>query len=111
MRAVHMKKSKRTIPILEAQDFEELALNPVKIMTNETSKQTRSTSDVGLVQVRMQNVTISETGATKLIYTVHLGGKPVPAETAAKDMALLSTQEVALELGTPVIIPSERECY
>ncbi|CAK9821273.1 hypothetical protein ANTRET_LOCUS36 [Anthophora retusa] len=35
------------------------------------------------------------------------GGKPVPAETAARDMALLSSQEVALELGAPVLIQSE----
>ncbi|XP_029039183.2 uncharacterized protein LOC114874237 isoform X1 [Osmia bicornis bicornis] len=59
------------------------------------------------VQVRMQNTSVTESGATKLIYSVHLGGKPVPAETAARDMALLSPQEVALELGAPVIIQSE----
>ncbi|XP_076390699.1 uncharacterized protein LOC100883637 isoform X3 [Megachile rotundata] len=59
------------------------------------------------VQVRMQNTSMTESGATKLIYSVHLGGKPVPAETAARDMALLSPQEVALELGAPVIIQSE----
>lgn len=62
------------------------------------------------VQVRMQNTSITENGATKLIYSVHLGGKPVPAETAARDMALLSSQEVALELGAPVLIQSERKC-
>lgn len=62
------------------------------------------------VQVRMQNTSITESGATKLIYSVHLGGKPVPAETAARDMALLSSQEVALELGAPVLIQSERKC-
>ncbi|CAB0033220.1 unnamed protein product [Trichogramma brassicae] len=113
MRSVPMRKSKRTIPIIEARDFEELALNPVVIMSNETaSRQMRASSsssavDVGLVQVRMQNTSRLESGATKLIYTVHLGGKPVPAETAAKDMALLSPQEVALELGTPVLISSE----
>lgn len=61
------------------------------------------------VQVRMQNTSITES-ATKLIYSVHLGGKPVPAETAARDMALLSSQEVALELGAPVLIQSERKC-
>ncbi|XP_017756666.1 PREDICTED: uncharacterized protein LOC108548307 isoform X2 [Eufriesea mexicana] len=59
------------------------------------------------VQVRMQNTSVTEGGATKLIYSVHLGGKPVPAETAARDMALLSPQEVALELGAPVLIQSE----
>ncbi|XP_063988047.1 uncharacterized protein LOC135168089 isoform X6 [Diachasmimorpha longicaudata] len=57
--------------------------------------------------VRMQNTTVLEDGSTRLIYSVHLGGKPVPAETAAKDMSLLSPQEVALELGAPVIIQSE----
>ncbi|XP_063988043.1 uncharacterized protein LOC135168089 isoform X2 [Diachasmimorpha longicaudata] len=61
----------------------------------------------GMVQVRMQNTTVLEDGSTRLIYSVHLGGKPVPAETAAKDMSLLSPQEVALELGAPVIIQSE----
>ncbi|XP_076176292.1 uncharacterized protein LOC143151238 isoform X2 [Ptiloglossa arizonensis] len=59
------------------------------------------------VQVRMQNTSVTESGTTKLIYSVHLGGKPVPAEIAARDMALLSPQEVALELGAPVLIQSE----
>lgn len=63
----------------------------------------------GIVKVRMQNTSVIESGATRLIYSVHLDGKPVPAETAARDMALLSPQEVALELGAPVIIQSERE--
>lgn len=63
----------------------------------------------GIVKVRMQNTSVIEGGAMRLIYSVHLDGKPVPAETAAKDMALLSPQEVALELGAPVIIKSERE--
>ncbi|EFN88575.1 hypothetical protein EAI_12016 [Harpegnathos saltator] len=61
----------------------------------------------GIVKVRMQNTSVIEGGATRLIYSVHLDGKPVPAETAARDMALLSPQEVALELGAPVIIQSE----
>ncbi|XP_011503575.1 PREDICTED: uncharacterized protein LOC105366735 [Ceratosolen solmsi marchali] len=74
---------------------------------NDTHSKPVSNVNVGLVQVRMHNTSLMETGATKLIYTVHLGGKPVPAETAAKDMALLSAQEVALELGTPVLIQSE----
>ncbi|KOC61153.1 hypothetical protein WH47_04419 [Habropoda laboriosa] len=60
-----------------------------------------------IIQVKMQNTSVMEGGATKLIYSVHLGGKPVPAETAARDMALLSPQEVALELGAPVLIQSE----
>lgn len=64
-----------------------------------------------IVQVRMQNTSVTESGATKLIYSVHLGGKPVPAETAARDMALLSPQEVALELGAPVLIQSERKLH
>ncbi|XP_043263238.1 uncharacterized protein LOC122403664 isoform X2 [Colletes gigas] len=59
------------------------------------------------VQVRMQNTSVTESGATRLIYSVHLGGKPVPAEIAARDMALLSPQEVALELGAPVLVQSE----
>ncbi|XP_011863713.1 PREDICTED: uncharacterized protein LOC105559768 isoform X2 [Vollenhovia emeryi] len=61
----------------------------------------------GVVKVRMQNTSVIEGGAMRLIYSVHLDGKPVPAETAARDMALLSPQEVALELGAPVIIQSE----
>jgi hypothetical protein len=63
----------------------------------------------GIVKVRMQNTSVIESGAMRLIYSVHLDGKPVPAETAARDMSLLSPQEVALELGAPVIIQSERE--
>ncbi|XP_076684315.1 uncharacterized protein LOC143377172 isoform X3 [Andrena cerasifolii] len=64
-------------------------------------------SAVETVHVRMQNTSVTDGGATRLIYSVHLGGKPVPAETAARDMALLSPQEVALELGAPVLIQSE----
>lgn len=63
----------------------------------------------GVVKVRMQNMSVIEGGAMRLIYSVHLDDKPVPAETAARDMALLSPQEVALELGAPVIIQSERK--
>lgn len=66
-------------------------------------------SAVETVHVRMQNTSVTDGGATRLIYSVHLGGKPVPAETAARDMALLSPQEVALELGAPVLIQSERK--
>ncbi|XP_043667090.1 uncharacterized protein LOC122628661 isoform X1 [Vespula pensylvanica] len=61
----------------------------------------------GVVQIKMHNTSIIEGEGTRLIYSVHLDGKPVPAETAARDMALLSSQEVALELGVPVIIRSE----
>ncbi|XP_072750702.1 uncharacterized protein [Anoplolepis gracilipes] len=61
----------------------------------------------GVVKVRMQNTSVIEGGAMRLIYSVHLDDKPVPAEMAARDMALLSPQEVALELGAPVIIQSE----
>ncbi|XP_012063039.1 PREDICTED: uncharacterized protein LOC105626348 [Atta cephalotes] len=60
----------------------------------------------GVVKVRMQNTSIFE-GAMRLIYSVHLDDKPVLAEMAARDMMLLSPQEVALELGAPVIIQSE----
>ncbi|XP_017877266.1 uncharacterized protein LOC108623338 [Ceratina calcarata] len=76
---------------------------------NESKRSELRSLDSGAetVQVRMQNTSVTEGGATKLIYSVHLGGKPVPAETAARDMALLSPQEVALELGAPVLIQSE----
>ena len=115
MRTVRIAKSKRTIPILAGVELEDLE-HPLAVATtarNETTNGTTSAKirdvDVGLVQVRMQNTSVIDGGATRLIYTVHLGGKPVPAETAAKDMALLSAQEVALELGAPVLIQSERE--
>ncbi|XP_043473962.1 uncharacterized protein LOC122506043 isoform X2 [Leptopilina heterotoma] len=62
--------------------------------------------NVNLVQVRMQDVAVMDNSNLRLIYSVHLGGKPVPAEIAAKDMSLLSSQEVALELGTPVLVQS-----
>lgn len=65
--------------------------------------------NVNLVQVRMQDTTVIDNSNLRLIYSVHLGGKPVPAETAASDMALLSPQEVALELGTPVLVQSTRK--
>ncbi|XP_058798915.1 uncharacterized protein LOC131668611 [Phymastichus coffea] len=109
MRTLRIAKSKRTLPVLESENFGELASKPVELneTTSEDKAQLKSPVDVGLVQVRMQNTSKTEAGAMRLIYTVHLGGKPVPAETAAKDMSLLSAQEVALELGAPVIIQSE----
>ncbi|XP_043284505.1 uncharacterized protein [Venturia canescens] len=85
-------------------------INPLVNQTAESSNSSKSklrSLGIGVVQVRMQNMSVTETGSTRLVYSVHLGGKPVPAETAAKDMALLSPQEVALELGVPVIIQSE----
>lgn len=88
-------------------------LNDINLESINASKysELRSMDHAGdeIVQVRMQNTSVTESGATKLIYSVHLGGKPVPAETAARDMALLSPQEVALELGAPVLIQSERK--
>jgi hypothetical protein len=96
MRAVRIAKTRRAL-----------------IMGLETQKDSHfkpaSKIDIGLVQVRMHNISLTETGNTKLIYTVHLDGKPVSAETAAKDMTLLSAQEVAFELGVPTLIQSERE--
>lgn len=102
------------------QDFSEkppISERQVSNKMNAESAVTKKRSDVRsldhtrgeAVQVRMQNTSVTEGGATKLIYSVHLGGKPVPAEIAARDMALLSPQEVALELGAPVLIQSERE--
>lgn len=75
---------------------------------NVTREKLRSL-EVGKVEVRMQNTSLTRDGETRLIYSVHLGGEPVPAASAARDMALLSEQEVALELGAPVIIQSERK--
>lgn len=94
-------------------------VSSVQLNTSSLNNKTESYSSssrlrtvgTGIVQVKMQNTTVQRDGSTKLIYSVHLGGKPVPAETAAKDMALLSSQEVALELGAPVIIQSERKFF
>lgn len=106
-------------PFEERREAEENASGDVDIdeslldTENSNSSQSKVAPDKtlvnpNLVQVSMQNVTVIEDSGIRLIYSVHLGGKPVPAETAAKDMALLSEQEVALELGTPVIIQSRR---
>ncbi|XP_034941627.1 uncharacterized protein [Chelonus insularis] len=78
-----------------------------KISDSNTPNSRLRIKGIDIVQVRMQNTTVLDDGSTRLIYSVHLDGKPVPAETAAKDMALLSPQEVALELGAPVVIQSE----
>lgn len=91
-----------------SQDFN--PSNSLEVTANlQMLDDSRFSRSIDLVQVKMQNTSVIDRGATKLIYSVHLGGKPVPAETAAKDMALLSPQEVALELGTPVLIQSERK--
>ncbi|XP_015117807.1 uncharacterized protein LOC107041671 isoform X2 [Diachasma alloeum] len=97
--AVRLKKSNEA-----EENGTEVVREPQSAKLNSTNSRLRTS---GMVQVRMQNTTVLEDGSTRLIYSVHLGGKPVPAETAAKDMALLSPQEVALELGAPVIIQSE----
>ncbi|XP_014204494.1 uncharacterized protein LOC106636591 [Copidosoma floridanum] len=104
MRPVRIVKSRRTSPIIDGGDEHDGSRALGATANNTERPRPRSPQ---LVQVRMQNTSLMQDGATRLVYTVHLGGKPVPAETAAKDMALLSAQEVALELGAPVVIQSE----
>lgn len=48
-------------------------------------------------------------GAARLLYWVRVRGRPVPAATAAHDMRLISDNEMAAELGLPIITKAERE--
>ncbi|EEB13875.1 hypothetical protein Phum_PHUM262900 [Pediculus humanus corporis] len=42
-----------------------------------------------------------------IIYTVSINGNPVPANTAANDMRLLTTREIIAELGRPILTKAE----
>lgn len=59
----------------------------------------------------VHNRTSKNADELQLLYTVHVGGKPVLATAAAEDMKLVSTTEVTAELGYPVITKAEREYY
>jgi hypothetical protein len=63
------------------------------------------------VAVYVHNRTSKNADELQLIYTVHVGGKPVLAVAAAEDMKLVSNTEVTAELGYPVITKAEREYY
>lgn len=43
-----------------------------------------------------------------IIYTVSINGNPIPANTAANDMRLLTTREIIAELGRPILTKAER---
>lgn len=45
---------------------------------------------------------------TEIIYSVFVSGKPVLATTAAKDMELLTTDEVMKEIQHPIMTKAER---
>lgn len=61
--------------------------------------------------VYVHNRTSKNTDELELVYTVHVGGKPVLAVAAAEDMKLVSNTEVTAELGYPVITKAERKYY
>jgi hypothetical protein len=63
------------------------------------------------VVVHVHNRTSKNTDELELVYTVHVGGKPVLAVAAAEDMKLVSNTEVTAELGYPVITKAERKYY
>lgn len=63
------------------------------------------------VVVYVHNRTSKNTDELELVYTVHVGGKPVLAVAAAEDMKLVSNTEVTAELGYPVITKAERKYY
>lgn len=102
---VAKKKVKRTLKVSKMGPESEESMD--KVQHSELRSLDRLMKNT--VQVKMHNTSTDKAGATRLIYSVHLGGQPVPAETAARDMSLISAQEVALELGAPVIVQSERE--
>ncbi|XP_051157683.1 uncharacterized protein LOC127279398 isoform X1 [Leptopilina boulardi] len=102
----HVTTLQLTTPFPLHTSKESLLGNYEKLKFKNTPSKHGGPENLDLVQVRMQDIAVIENSNLRLIYSVHLGGKPVPAETAAKDMSLLSSQEVALELGTPVLVQS-----
>ena len=61
------------------------------------------------VYVRVHNLTVTDDGNLELVYSVRVAGKPILATTAAKDMRLVSDNEVTAELGYTVITKAERK--
>lgn len=64
------------------------------------------------VEVFLYNISkdnMNYTDSLRVIYWVSVGGRPVPARTAARDMLLLADAEVAAELGYPVTTKAERK--
>lgn len=47
---------------------------------------------------------------TEIIYSVFVAGKPVLATTAAKDMELVTDEEVVHVLELPISTKAERKC-
>lgn len=45
----------------------------------------------------------------EILYHVLVSGQPVAAVTAASDMRLVSDEEVATELGFPILTKAERK--
>lgn len=54
---------------------------------------------------------LSLSNHTEIIYSVFVAGKPVLATTAAKDMELLSNEEVIHVLELPFTTKAERTCF
>ncbi|XP_077283331.1 uncharacterized protein LOC143909287 [Arctopsyche grandis] len=64
-----------------------------------------------MVEVFLYNLTRDNISGindeVKIIYWVSVGGRPVPARTAARDMHLLADSEVVAELGYPITTKAE----
>lgn len=61
------------------------------------------------VHVYIHNVSANKgDDKVEVLYHVAVGGRPIPATTAAADMGLVSDEEVTNQLGYPFYIKAER---
>lgn len=61
------------------------------------------------VNVHIYNISKHNDNEVEVIYHVLVSGHPVVATTAASDMRLVSDEEVASELGYPILTKAERK--
>ncbi|XP_029039186.1 uncharacterized protein LOC114874237 isoform X4 [Osmia bicornis bicornis] len=101
------KLTARTDSEFQISKFRNTLLPKPDISNIENHKDHTSVDEYLKTSSLIQEEVLNENVSTTTPVDFNESGKPVPAETAARDMALLSPQEVALELGAPVIIQSE----
>ena len=80
-------------------------------ITNRTKREVPTSKDKP-VKVYIHEVAKSPSNGNhtiEVLYHVTVSGRPVPANTAADDMRLVSDEEVVEELGYPFLIKAERK--
>lgn len=77
-------------------------------ITNRTKRESPLDDPVNVYIHDIAKIPVNGQEKIEVLYHVSVAGKPVPAVTAAEDMALVSDEEVQVELGYPFIVKAER---